>query len=388
MKDRNLVASWNQQYDVAGAGSLKTEWRDGADTVSVACYENYVPPAVEAEIASLYGSLYSSLPLLREYGAIDGKVSTCVMARNGATEAIFLFRVQSSVLTVLNEGMPVDAAQMRNFARFIFARYPTVSVLRLHSVQWQAASALAYPHQRYRCLENIVLTLPDSAQAYHASLGKNTRRNLKRYGERLLRDFPDYAYTVKEGSAVDEADVRAVIALNVARMASKNKTSAYDAAETERLVRLARECGLVGVGRIGSRVVAGAISFRTGDNFALSVLAHDPAWNDYSLGILCAYHIICDCIERGGREFHFLWGRYDYKFILLARERQLEKVILYRSWLQMLLHIDIFIRNEVDAMRLRGTEWLQHLAKKETFAARFGLRVLNGLRTAKRLLKH
>ncbi|WP_206668754.1 GNAT family N-acetyltransferase [Lacisediminimonas profundi] len=379
---------WEQQFVTAEAGSDRIGWRAGNDQMTGICHENLVPEFVEDEIATLYGSLYSSLPLLRAYDSLHDPVSTFVLYRNEEVDAIFLFRIHSSVLSVLNEGMQLNHEQAGLFGNYVFSRYPTVSVIRFSSVDLRPGGSLPFPHQSFQSLENLVLALPESVQAYHDSLSKNTRRNLKRYGERLVRDFPSFTWEVVEGSEVDDEDVRAIIRLNIVRMASKNKISAYDATETERMVALVRQCGLVGIARIDGRVCAGTLSFRTGSNYALSVLAHDPAYNDYSPGILCAYKAIGECIARGAREFHFLWGRYDYKFLLLAVERPLVKLSIYRSWIQMLMHVDLFLGAEVEAGRRRGIEWLHALGKQDTQRARLGLRILAAMRAARRATWH
>lgn len=361
-------------------------WHCCSELVTVTCHEKCIPEFVEHDIAELYGSLYSSIPMLRAYDSLREPVNTCVMHHNGRLVAIFLVRVRAGILNVINEGMPLSDEQVHLFSDYAFARHPDVGVIRFHSVHLENSIAIARPHQRYRCSENIVISLPASVPAYHASLGKNTRRNLKRYGERLVRDFPSYQYEVLDGSEVDEQDVRAIISLNIARMASKSKVSAYDHAETERLVGLVRRCGLVGIARISGRVCAGALSFRSGDNFTLSVLAHDMAYNDYSLGILCAYHIICDCIDRGASEFHFLWGRYDYKFQLLGKERPLENLSIYRSGFKLISHADLFVRNQIDALGNRIAERLHAIGKQRSAPARLALRVLSSLRSAKRAI--
>lgn len=380
MERRQVAADPDWQLMEAEAAGERRAPQGPQEVFCAACYENQVPPWIEDDLARCYGSLYSSLPLLRVYGSLGRDVSTWVLQSDGQAQAIFLFRVRSSVLTVINEGMQVEASHVSAFSRWVFSHYPTVNVLQFSSIDWKGGASLRNPHQHFQQLENIVLSLPANVAQYHASLSKNVRRNLKRYGERLLREHPAYSWSVSEGGAVAEADVRAVINLNVQRMASKNKVSAYDESETARMVALVRECGLVGVGRVGGKVCAGAISFRTGAHYALSVIAHDPAFNEYSLGMLAAYQIICACLERGAREFHFLWGRYDYKFLLGARERPLARLVLYRSWMQVLMHPDIWLNNGRLALRRRGMERLQHILHEQGRGAQVLMALLRGLR--------
>ena len=385
MKPRDAVAGLNPHVVAAKAGAGQTTLRCGDDLVTIACHENRVPAFVESDIATLYGSLYASIPLLQTYDSLRGDVHTIVMRRNDRLDAIFLARIHGAVLSVINEGVRVSGQQVELFCSYIFSRYKQVSVIEFSSIE-TGTGEIPFAHQCYRCLENIVIELPQSVEAYHARLGKNTRRNLRRYRERLLHDFPGFSWEVVDAAHVNDDDVRAIIRLNIERMASKHKTSAYDDEETERLVGLARRCGLVGIARIDGKVCGGALAYRTGDNTALSVLAHDRVYNDYSLGLLCAYQIICDCIGRGVREFHFLWGRYDYKFLLLARERPLYKLTVYRSRAQMLLHAGVFARNQFEDGKRRLSDWLHEAGRRESALARLALRLLMIARSARRVV--
>lgn len=386
MDRREFPAACSQQVGGAMAEPDCMAWHSGKDRMTVTCHEDRIPEFVEHEIAKLYGSLYSSMPVLRAYDALRQPVNTYVLHHNGKLAAIFLVRIDAGVMNVLNEGIPLSEEQLHLLSAHAFSRYPELGVIRFRSVHLRGNMATRLPHQRYRSGENIVISLPRSVSAYHDSLGKNTRRNLKRYRQRLLRDFPGYHYEALEGRDVDEADVRAIIDLNIARMASKNKVSAYTRDEIERQLGLVRHCGLVGIARIDGRICAGALSFRSGDNYALSVLAHDEVYNDYSLGVLCAHQIICDCIERGATEFHFLWGRYDYKFLLKGKERALENLSIYRSSLRILPHAGIFLRNSLDGWQHRIAERLRNIGKQKSAPVRIGLRLLANLRAAKRAL--
>jgi CelD/BcsL family acetyltransferase involved in cellulose biosynthesis len=234
-----------------------------------------------------------------------------------------------------------------------------------------------YPSQQYDYLEDTIITLPSGAAAYTESLSKNTRRNVRRYSQAVTEELPGFRFSVALGSAADPAQIDAVIALNHARMAAKNKQSIIDDAEAHRLQSLVRSCGLVAVVTIDGRVCAGAISYRVGDNYFLIVLAHSPDYDRYSLGFLCCYWTICACIERGGKEFHFLWGRYDYKRNFLGQLRRLDHVLLYRSHLAMLRHARLALRSWYRAQQRRSMLWLQQAKQQDTFTARVALSLYN-----------
>ncbi|MGZ3238085.1 MAG: GNAT family N-acetyltransferase, partial [Burkholderiaceae bacterium] len=226
-------------------------------------------------------------------------------------------------------------------------------------------SQLTYPYQRINYLEDIIVTLPGSVDQYLASLKKNTRRNIKRYTNRLQSNLPGFSYGVYVKQDIKEQDIRDIIKLNHARMSDKNNISALGEAETEKMIKLVRECGMICVARNDGKVCAGAISFRVGENYFLKVLAHDSRYNDYSLGILCCYHIICECINRGGREFHFLWGRYDYKYTLLGVQRDLDYLAVYRSRIDFAMDFHNVVATAFNGYLRRTKLWAQETKKKE-----------------------
>ncbi|HYD78488.1 MAG TPA: GNAT family N-acetyltransferase [Paucimonas sp.] len=312
------------------------------EEIAISCYENDVPAFIEPELERLYGSIYSSLPQFRVY--TDGSDTSVYIARRGGRiAAIFLFRQRGPCVQVLNEVMRVEDDDVACFARYVFATYPTAAVIAFKAVETaeRSSSRLPFPRQRHRHTEDIVLALPDSADAYFEMLSKGTRRHFKRRMRKLQDELPSWKFRFLLEDDIDESTVRAVVELNRARMAGKHKASAIADDEIGRIARLARERGIAGIIEIDGRICAGAVGFRAGGNYFLSVLAHDPRYDRYWLGILCCYHTICECIARGGEEFHFLWGEYDYKTMLMGVKRDLHNLLVYRSRAHRIRHADI-----------------------------------------------
>jgi CelD/BcsL family acetyltransferase involved in cellulose biosynthesis len=327
--------------------------------LSVACYENEVPSFVESEMERLYGNIFSSLLEFRVYGWVAGTTSTYVVNENGEIRTLLLFKKQQRKVQVLNEGIRLPEEEMRRFSNFIFSKYDDVDAISFKAIETDL-KRLSFPHQRFNHLEDITLQLPESAEAYFASLGKNTRRNIKRYTDRLKKTFPSFEFQVYEAGDIREEDLRAMIEFNRQRMAGKNIESVIDESETKRIIALAKACGLVGIARIDGRIAAGALSFRAGQNYFLNVLAHDPRYDDYWVGFLCCYQTVCECISRAGKEFHFLWGRYDYKFTLGAVQRDLDNVTIYRSRLRQILHPGIAWTQAKDGYLRQTKVWVKY----------------------------
>jgi len=349
-----------------------------SEDMTISCYENEVPAFIEVEMHRLYGSLYSSLVQFRIYNNSDD-TSTYIVRRGENIITIFLFRKKNNTVYVINEVLSIDAEDISRFVSYIFTRFAVTSVIHFKSVQTGTLD-LVFPYQRVNHLEDIVVTLPDTKENYRASLGKNTRRNIKRYTKKLTECFPSICYQVFEKGDVDFPTIRDIVTLNKSRMADKNKVSNINEADIQRLFLLAQKCGLVGVVKIDGKICAGGISFSAGSNYFLSVLAHDPAYDDCWLGILCCYWIIGQCIDLGGKEFHFLWGRYEYKYTLLGVKRDLDNVVVYRSYAQLLRNSHRALRIALHSCQRQVSLWLQELKRQDTAMSRLVITGLKHLR--------
>lgn len=328
---------------------------------------------VDPALARLYGNLYASVPQFLFGGALDD-CHTYTVHQGDELHTLLVFRLRGHRAEVLNEVIPLDAADVRGFAEHVFARYPQVRTVGFRAVHAPPPGGTR-PVQYYDYLEDTVIALPPDTGTYYDSLSKNTRRNVKR-GQRDAADLESCAFHVYEPGQAPPDEVRAVIALNHARMAGKNKRSGLDDTETRRILALVEKCGLVGVIKVDGVVRAGGIACRTGANYFLLVLAHDPAFDDYSLGFLCCYYTICACIERGGREFHFLWGRYAYKQAFRGELRELYRIVIYRSRWAMLRHAGLAAETWRRAMMRRAMLWLHARRQQPTPAFAVALRLL------------
>lgn len=325
----------------------------------ITSFENTVPSFVGRELERLYGNTYSSLLQLETYGGLSSDTHTYVVLRDESIVQILLFRICGDGVQVLNEGLKLNGEEIDRFSEHVFKTYPSVNLIVFHAIETNAEQ-IRFPFQRFNCLEDIAMPLPENVEDYLAGLGKNTRRNIKRYMDRLKKTFSSFEYQVFEKDQIDEKHVRAIIEFNRSRMAAKQKISDIDETETQRIIHMVKSCGMIGVIFIDGQVCGGTVSYRTGDNYFLYVLAHDPQYDGYWIGILSCYLTISESIQRGGKEFHFLWGRYDYKFTLGASQRNLDHVAVYRSRSQLLLNVKTVLGNAYQGYKRRAKVWLRY----------------------------
>ncbi|HEY0846937.1 MAG TPA: GNAT family N-acetyltransferase [Noviherbaspirillum sp.] len=357
-----------------------------AEPSGISLYENAVPSFVEPALETLYEHVFSSMPQFRIYNGIDGNTHTYVARDRGRTTAVLLFRCEGRHIKVLNEQIAMTSTAIERFAGHVFEKYGNADTITFPAIRSDTRK-LALPCQEFYRTEDIVLRLPATPDDYLARLGKATRKNMKYHGNRLRRNFPDIQYRLYLDGEIAGEHVRNIIELNRARMATKNKSSDIDDAESERLVRLVQQSGLVSVMMHGGRVVAGTVCSRVGANYFMHINAHDPAYDDARLGKLCCFQTINDCIARGGKEFHFMWGRFEYKYLLLGVQQDFNELVIYRSRAHLLLNGRSALRTAINGYRREWKFRLLDLAdhpENGNLGARAVARLLNHLRNMKR----
>lgn len=354
-----------------------------AAPVTISCHENDIPPFVGAQLDQLYGNPYSSLRHLALTRRLD-QVHTYVARSADQITAVFLFRHQRGIIEVLNEAIRIDGREISRFAEFAFATFAQAQVITFTAIASDPRT-LCHPYLRLNYLEDIVAELPDSAASYTTSLGKKTRANMRRSLKMVRQAFPSFSFQIHENDGTAAHLVRDIIALSSARMSARKKAAVISERETQELQTLVEECGLAGVISINGRVCAGTIACRAGNNYFLRVLAHDPLYDKYSLGRLCCYLTICECIERGAHEFHFLWGRSDYKYMFGGVQRDLDHLLLFRARRHMVRHAALTLRACFKWVRRQARLRLLHILQGDSAVSRFvrkGVSFLQGRRRA------
>jgi len=358
---------------------LKTEIvSEIASEIVSEIYKHSVPAFASMALDRLQGSLYASLRYLELSDPEKMLPNTWVGYRSGEIVGVLLFRVDGKRVSVLSELVTFDASQIDAFAVSVFSNFSGARHIAFNAVSVSVPPS-SLPAQFYSFSENYVLMLPPSTEAYMAALGKSTRQSLRGYRNRLLRDFPDFswtAYTCDE-LTVEQQRQLVLILQRFKRdsMTARGKSADIDATETQHFLAMGAECGLFGFAQVNGRICAGAFSCRIGDSYVMLLSASDPAMSSYRLGLLTCLWSVTDCINRGGRQCHMLWGRYQYKHQLLAEPKSLYRLIVYPSVTQMLIQplmvMQIFfhgwyvrsiqcLQNHLEKEKSPGWQWLYH----------------------------
>jgi hypothetical protein len=351
-------------------------------SVQIQCHANDIPEYIADEIDLEYGALFASVLQLRLSEKLAGPVWSYIVLNSGGASTVLLFRIDGVVVKVLNEQMRMAAAAVVLFVARIFERFPGASRIEFFGIHTDRL-ALGYPCQRFFCAEDLVIPFFDTPDAFARHIGKSTRKNIRRHSTALALRHPCSRYEVLEGAAIDEQLVGRVISLNRARMARKHKASAYHDEDAQRLALLASSTGFAGVVTIAGKPIAISISCRVGDSYYMLMSGHEPAYDEFSLGLLCRYWSVMECIRRGASEVNLMGGRLDYKYWLLGQSRRYDRLEVYRSYRASLQHARTLIATAVRGQALETRFALLDCERKDSVAAHLVARAIRAWRTLK-----
>ncbi len=289
------------------------------ENYDIELYKNYIPLYVEKDLDHLYESIYSSMTYIKTLGSIEN-LSVYEVKQGGSAITILVFRHNKGRVDVMNELIQIDATEITRFVGYMFSRFKHVKLISFHAIQL-GKGHISFPHYACHQLEDVVVSLPQSIESYLAMLGSATRKTIRKYQKKVKNDFPSYDFQVFTNEDIDARTITEIFALKSARMRSKNQVFVLREEEIEQTLHLVKQCGLVAVILIDGRICAGSISYRVGSNYFLKVSTHDPKFNGHRLGTLSCFLTICECIKRGGKECHLLWGLSEYKFRFLGIQR-------------------------------------------------------------------
>lgn len=352
------------------------------DDVTISLYENAVPAFIEKELDQLYRSLNSSLM----HYTVQRKAknaNTYIARRNNQAIAILLFTQDKQRIFVINEMIDIPNQELHRFASYIFSKYKSATVISFSLIGTQIGK-LSFPCQQHDGSEDIVLILPKSPAAYLESLSPKTRRNIRRYLRAIKQDHPTFYTETTVGKKINEQHMHDLIQLKKGNIGAKNLKFGLNEEELAWIVDQAKSTGLVTVAMINGKVCGGSIALRVHDHFFGQIISYDPAYQKYSLGILCTYLTVCDQILHGGAESHLCWGRYQYKYKLAGVQRDRASLDIYRSPTAYCQHIGAILVKKVKTCIKNGKKRLLDMEREEGTIARAGAILVGFLRKIKR----
>jgi Acetyltransferase (GNAT) domain len=185
--------------------------------------------------------------------------------------------------------------------------------------KWHSAQKNLYLHNYIPIAE-----LPNSKDTYFNQLGKHKRIQLPKYWKKLGEHF-DNALEIRceSGNDIKLEEVIYLECLNRQRRAAKGKgvDSVLNIEKRHKnLWDLIKSSGLLITLRHKDRIVGGTLSFISGNDAFIMVLAHDLAFEPFRVGTLSVWKTIECLIDRHITNVNFLWGRQIFKSQFLGVE--------------------------------------------------------------------
>jgi len=270
-------------------------------------YMDCVPDWAAAELPALYGSFFSTVEYFRIYDEATA-ISTCILEQ---PHHVIMFTRRGRDVLVLNKVFAIDPDSATRLCETLFRLRPHPRRIRLE-VMFEPR-LLGFPSRTLICSEDRVIWLPSTVDAYRASLGAKTRRELGRKWRKLQNDVPGVRLDFYEKDAISEDLVHAVVEMNRVRMRTLGSVSMYDDEQEARLLRVSRESGIAVTVSTDDTLVAVDIMHRVGAHATLQMHGHDPGFASFSVGLRVTYEAVCEAIRRHLVAAHFGWGREDYK---------------------------------------------------------------------------
>ena len=299
--------------------------------VSSRFYENGIPDFAEAALERLYANIYCTLTRIGIYERLDD-IHTFAAADEHDIVLLILFRIDRDTVRMVNQQVALSAGDLAYFAANVFSRYPAARRIEGYALDTRIdASTFAFPVQVLPQLEENVVQLPPSADAYMRQLGKSTRELLRRSMRKCAAHFPSCRFEVLSTHQITPRHVRELVHLTDQRMGARNAAPYVANTDIDRMVKLAHSHGYLGIMLIDESIVAASLYFKVGTRHFLHLVGHDPRFDAYRLGRQVTLHTISHAIAMGGRELWMMGGHHGWKSHFLARRTMLGSVTIYRS---------------------------------------------------------
>jgi Acetyltransferase (GNAT) domain len=166
--------------------------------------------------------------------------------------------------------------------------------------------------------------LPNCKHAYFNQLGKHKRVQLPKYWQQLTTHLDnDLEIRCEVGEDIKLEETIQLECLNRTRRAAKGKgvdSIANIEKRHKNLQDLTKTSGFFMTLRHRGIIVGGTLSFISGNEAFIMVLAHDLAYEQFRAGTLSIWKTLECLIERNITNVNFLWGRQVFKSQFLGVE--------------------------------------------------------------------
>ncbi len=186
-----------------------------------------------------------------------------------------------------------------------------------------------------------IAQLPENEETYFKLLGKNERKQLNNYLQKLYKHFGEaIEIRLEYAGDIKLEDVLQLEYLNRERRSKKGHgvDSLCDIQNRQQhRWSLTQSLGLLITFRHNGEIISGTLSYIYGNNASIIILAHNSEYDCFRVGKLSIWKTMTYLVEKGITDCNFLWGRNSFKTQFLGVEYPWSiHVITSASWLAVL----------------------------------------------------
>lgn len=253
-----------------------------------------------------------------------------------------------------------EGAVMEAICDFLHSRRATWDLIRLTSLPSSSKNLSHLKHHgraRGFCLHvrdhtlSPYISLPETWDAFLASLSKNMRYNVKRRRRQLSRDYNAEFYVLRDKAELPQA-VDDFSRLNRMRMITKQHDAAFlsenfsDFHRTIMPILFDKGFLTLCFIKINHVPISGLYVFSYNRTYLYYQAGFDPHWYRLSPGLVLFSYCIENAIAEGMKEFDFLQGEEEYKYKWTNDFRKNLELVIARDALvpRSLLWVEVSMR--------------------------------------------
>jgi hypothetical protein len=291
-------------------------------------YVNCIPDFVESTLLRLYENVYCTLARISAYDSLKG-ISTYVRLENSVIKTVILFRINRRTIDIVSQQIKLAPAEICSFAKLVFLNYP-VATVRFQAID-SKLDFCPYPFLQKQALEENVILLPPTKDIYMASLRSQFRKQILTQEVAIRAKYPGFKIKILSGNQIDDEVIGKILSLASKRMASKGSHDYTTSIDRDALGKIFRKYGYVALGVVDEEVCGGAMWLSVGARHFHQIAAHDPQYDEFTLGSQLWLAAILHCIELGGAECWLMGGASGHKAKFLAKVRELNEIVVFKS---------------------------------------------------------
>lgn len=342
--------------------------------VSEQLYINEIPPFVATTLERLYATVYCTLVRIAAYESLNN-VSTYVSRSESVIKTIILFRQAGRDVKVINQQIGLSATQIGRFCDKIFNEFKNVQTVGFYALNC-SLEEFRYPFQQTAAIEENIVLLPPTRDAYLKSLRGQFRKQLLAAEEGVRSVYPSYRLIHYARQDIPGETVNDILDLVKQRTIVKGIDDYTLAINRKALQQTLDKYGEIIVGTIDGKICSGSIGFRVDRRSFLTIAAYDTAYSEYMLGNLIWFAAISRAIERKCEECWLMGGAADHKSRFRAKCTIFNNIVAYRSRFHALTNWQTYGRYWADKEREKIKRYIKARASKDTFIGQLLSRIL------------